>query len=197
MGSNIEIGPYTNFGNLKVTHVDTCLYCIGKLILSREGKLTVGKFCNLSNVIIYLGGEHNYKWVSSYNPFDVMELSKFPDKEGEQPSLAKRCYKNGYFDTSVHIGNDVWFGDDCKVLAGITIGDGAVIGSSSVVTKDVPPYAIVAGDPIKLIKYRFTKEQIGSLLKIKWWDWDIEKIKRFASLIFSSNIDLFIKKALE
>lgn len=198
MGSEFAvIGEYTNCGHLKVTHVDTCYYFNGKLVMTRNGKLYVGKFCNLTNVIVYLGGEHNYNWVSTFNPFDIIPLSNFPEKEFEQPSLTERCYKNGVFDPSVHIGNDVWIGDDSKILAGVTIGDGAVIGSSSVVTKDVLPYTIVAGNPIKLIKYRFTSEQIEKLLKIKWWDWNIEKIKSFAPLIFSSNIDLFIKKALE
>jgi virginiamycin A acetyltransferase len=79
-------------------------------------------------------------------------------------------------------------------MSGVTIGNGAIIGAGSTVTKDVPPFAIVAGNPGKIVKYRFTEEQIEKLLQIAWWDWEEEKIKSNAILMWSSNIDDFINK---
>jgi len=94
----------------------------------------------------------------------------------------------------INIGNDVWTGMDVTFLPGVTIGDGAVIAAGSVVTKDVPPYAIVGGNPAKVLKYRFTKKQIKKLLKIKWWDWPLWKIYDNIDLIDSENVDEFIEK---
>jgi len=80
-------------------------------------------------------------------------------------------------DSKVEIGHDVWLGHSVTVSAGVKIGNGAVIGSNSIVTKDIPSYAIAVGNPAKVIKFRFPKEQIGVLEKIKWWDWKHEQIK--------------------
>ena len=97
---------------------------------------------------------------------------------------------------NINIENDVWIGAYSTIMSGVKIGNGAVIGASSVVTKDIPPYAIVAGNPAKIIKYRFTEEQIVSLLKIEWWNWDEYKIKNESFDLWSNNIDEFIKKHL-
>ena len=96
----------------------------------------------------------------------------------------------------IYVENDVWIGANSTIMSGVKIGNGAVIGANSMVTKDVPPYAIVAGNPAKLIKYRFTEEQIVSLLKIEWWTWPEYKIRDEALDMWSSNIDEFIKKHL-
>ena len=96
----------------------------------------------------------------------------------------------------IHVGNDVWIGATSTIMSGITIGDGAIIGAGSMVTKDVPPFAIVAGNPSKIVKYRFTEEQIEKLLQISWWDWEEDKIKDNAMSMWSSNIDDFIIKFL-
>ncbi len=89
---------------------------------------------------------------------DAMEGKKYPTKG----------------DTK--IGNDVWVGFDATIMPGITIGDGAIIGSKSVVTKDVEPYSVVGGNPAKLIRKRFSEERIAELLEMQWWDWPVEKI---------------------
>ena len=94
----------------------------------------------------------------------------------------------------IHVGNDVWIGATSTIMSGITIGDGAIIGAGSTVTKDVPPFAIVAGNPGKIVKYRFTEEQIEKLLQISWWNWEEDKIKENAMSMWSSNIDDFINK---
>jgi len=75
------------------------------------------------------------------------------------------------------IGNDVWIGANALILPGVTIGHGAIIGAGSIVTKSVPPYAIVSGNPAEIVKYRFTHEEINELLDLQWWDWPIEKLR--------------------
>lgn len=143
--------------------------------------LHVGKFCSIaSNVTIYLGVEHQTKWITTY-PF-----VEFPDLIKNRPvNLSKG---------DVVIGNDVWIADGALILSGVTIGDGAVIGARSVVAKDIKPYEIVAGNPAKHIRFRFNPDQIGKLMAIKWWYWDIEKIKDNFDLILNNNIDLFIER---
>nr|WP_232049358.1 CatB-related O-acetyltransferase [Rickettsia asiatica] len=86
------------------------------------------------------------------------------------------------------IGNNVWFGTNSTVLPGVNIGDGAIIGACSVVAKDVPPYIIVAGNPAKVIRYRFPDEIVEPLLKIQWWDWDYDKITRNIPAIVGADI---------
>jgi acetyltransferase-like isoleucine patch superfamily enzyme len=92
------------------------------------------------------------------------------------------------------IENDVWIGAKSTIMSGIKIGNGAVIGATATVTKDVPPYAIVVGNPGKIIKYRFTETQIEKLLAIKWWDWSEQKIISEYRNMWSTDIDAFINK---
>ena len=96
----------------------------------------------------------------------------------------------------VFVGNDVWIGTKSILLPGIKIGDGAIIGAGAVVTKDVPPYAIVAGSPAEVIGFRYSKKQISELLRIAWWNWDIAKIKKNIDY-FYGDVDIFIKTFLE
>ena len=89
----------------------------------------------------------------------------------------------------ITVGNDVWIGYEALILAGVTIGDGAIIGSRAVVTKDIPPYTIVGGIPAKPIRKRFDDETIAELLKLRWWDWDEEKIKRNLEAIQTGRLE--------
>ncbi len=93
----------------------------------------------------------------------------------------------------VVIGNDVWLGNGAFILSGVTIGDGAVIGARSVITRNVAPYSITAGNPAKLYRFRFDEQQIAELLKIAWWEWPFEKIKEAWPLLMSTNIEEFIR----
>lgn len=93
----------------------------------------------------------------------------------------------------ITIENDVWIASNVKIKQGVKIGDGAVVATESFVTKNVPPYAVVGGNPAKIIKYRFSEEQISALLKIRWWDWEDDKIREKVSLLTSNKIDDFIK----
>jgi acetyltransferase-like isoleucine patch superfamily enzyme len=93
------------------------------------------------------------------------------------------------------VGSDVWTTENCLILSGVKIGDGAIVAAGAVVTKDVPPYAIVGGNPAKLIRYRFTDEQIAALLEIRWWDWPEEKVRAAVPWLESEDIDAFIEYA--
>jgi len=143
----------------------------------------IGAFCSISSgVKIFLGGDHRTDWVTTY-PFNILwdcakHIKGHPKSKGD-----------------VIIGNDVWIGADATILSGVTIGDGAVVGSKSLVIKDVPPYAVVAGNPAKFIKYRFNEDIIARLLVIQWWSWDEKKIESFLPLMLNSDISPFLKKS--
>ncbi len=152
-------------------------------------KCIVGKYCSIGPKIwIILHGAHAMNSITTYPLHIIPEISeKMREKNiGEE---SNRVHKG-----DIIIGNDVWLGMECVILAGVTIGDGAIIGARSMITKDVPPYAIVAGNPARVISYRFTELQITSLLKIKWWDWSRDKIiENWEHLFTMHNIDTFIK----
>jgi acetyltransferase-like isoleucine patch superfamily enzyme len=151
-----------------------------------KANLRVGNFCSIaSNVTIYLGGNHRTDWVTTY-PFGHIHLNVFNSFDGKGHPSTKG---------DVIIGNDVWIGSNVTIMSGITIGDGAVIANGSHIVKNVEPYSLVGGNPAKLIKYRFTKEQIQKLLEIKWWYWDDAKINKFTPLLCNINIDKFIESA--
>ena len=96
----------------------------------------------------------------------------------------------------INVENDVWIGAKSTIMSGVKIHNGSVIGANSTVTKDVPPFAIVVGNPAKIVKYRFSEKQIDSLLKIAWWDWSEDRIKTEAMNLWSNNIDNFIDRHL-
>ena len=146
-------------------------------------KLTVGNFCSIAyNVNIYLGGNHRTDWVTTY-PFGHINTNPFNNFNGIGHPSSKG---------DVIIGNDVWISDNVTIMSGVTIGDGSVIANNSHVVKNIEPYSLVGGNPAKLIKYRFSPEQIEKLLKIKWWYWDDEKINKFLPLMCNDAIDDFI-----
>lgn len=144
--------------------------------------LKVGKFCSIAaDVKIFLGGNHRHDWVTTY-PFNKV-FDEYDNIEGHPHSKG-----------SVIIGNDVWIGNGAVILSGVKIGDGAVVSAGAVVTKDVKPYSIMAGNPAKEIKNRFNNEIVEALLIIKWWNWDLRKIKENVRELQSDKIDDFIKR---
>lgn len=145
-------------------------------------KLIIGNFCSIANCQIYLGGNHRTDWVTTY-PFGHIHQHKFNKFNGTGHPQTKG---------NVIVGNDVWIGGNSVIMSGITIGHGAVIANNSHVVKDVPPYSIVGGNPARVIKYRFTPEQIEKLLEIQWWHWDDDKINDNLQLLCQENIDAFI-----
>lgn len=144
-------------------------------------KLVIGKFCSIAcgAKFLFNSANHTLDSLSTY-PFPIF----FEEWNLNVKDITKAWDNKG----DIVIGNDVWIGYEAVILAGVTIGDGAVIGTRAVVTKDVPPYTIVGGIPAKPIKKRFSQENINTLLKLKWWDWSKEKISQHISDIQSGNI---------
>ena len=138
-----------------------------------QANLTVGNYCSIGhNVQVFLGGNHRKEWISTYNFKRYFNLDHDPDGH---PSTKG----------DVVIGNDVWLGQDITIMSGVTISDGAVVGAKAVVASDVEPYAIVVGNPAKCIGYRFDPSVISKLLKLRWWDWEYDKIKRNIHILCS------------
>ena len=146
-------------------------------------KLKIGKFCSIAcgAKFIFNCANHTLKSLSTYTfPlfFEEWDLSK--------SEVASAWDNKG----DIVIGNDVWIGYDAVIMAGVTIGDGAIIGTRAVVTKDVEPYSIVGGVPAKEIRKRFSPEVIAKLMELKWWDWPEDKIKEHIPAIQSGNIEM-------
>lgn len=143
----------------------------------KEGTtLEIGSYCSISrNVQIFLGGNHRANWISTF-PFPKF----YPELSSLIPSF-------GVTKGDVIIGSDVWLCRNCTIMSGIKIGHGAIVASGAIVTKDVPPYAIVAGNPAKIIKYRFDQETIDKLLKSEWWKWPEDEIRKIANIMCNDN----------
>ena len=160
--TNSTIGDYSYVGqNSRVVHAD------------------VGKFCSISGAVRLGMGTHTLDKLSTSPIFTERHNStkhQWTDVQTDNP------FKR------VTVGNDVWIGTGVMVMGGVTIGDGAVIGAGAIVTKDVPPYAVVAGVPAKIIRYRFTEEQIQALEEVEWWNKTDEELKNNLSL-FQEPVD--------
>lgn len=143
-------------------------------------RLIVGSFCSIGSgaAFIMAGNQgHRYDWVSSF-PFHYMP--EVPHFAGARDAFAPAG------DTV--IGNDVWIGSEAIIMPGNTVGHGAVIGTRALVTRDVEPYAIVGGNPAKLIRKRFDDAQIAMLLELAWWDWTNEQLAEVMPLMTSQDI---------
>lgn len=167
---NYRIG-YGTYGDLQV------------VTWNSDTSLSIGAYTSIANgVKVFLGGEHRTDWVTTY-PFNVLQES------------AKNIEGHPRTKGNVRIGNDVWIGTEAIILSGVKIGDGAVIGARAVVTRDVPDYAIVAGNPARIVKYRFEQGIIDRLLKLQWWNWEASCIHKAIPDLLSSHIDEFLIKA--
>lgn len=138
----------------------------------------IGSFCSISsNVKVILGTHPSSGWISTHPLFFSKKsfvgngfVNEYRFEEFKKTTRGFSC----------EIGNDVWIGSSVGILQGITIGDGVIIGANSLVTKDIMPYTIVAGNPARAIRMRFNDDDIEFLTQLKWWNWDIEKIKEMA-----------------
>lgn len=145
-------------------------------------RLIIGKFCSIACGVKFLFNcaNHTLKSLSTYT-FPLF----YEDWELEKSNVASAWDNKG----DIVIGNDVWIGFEAVILAGVKIGDGAIIGTRAVVTKDVPPYSIVGGIPAKVIRKRYSPDIIEQLLSLRWWDWTKDRIKRNLSFIMAGNIE--------
>lgn len=148
-----EIGDHT-YGNISVSE-------------PRMAKLKIGKFCSIAAGVSVILGNHRVDTVTTY-PFSSLR--------SRWPGIRRNYIDDHSTKGDVIIGNDVWIGHSATILSGVTIGDGAVIATKSLVNKDVEPYSIVGGTPAKLIKFRHSPNVISDLLRIKWWEWNDETI---------------------
>ena len=151
---------------------------------SENSKIIIGKYCAIANgcKIITLNHDYNYPAIqgSFYNNFFN---NKHPGEIKNPPNLERTK-------GDVVIGNDVWIGEDVFITSGVNIGDGCCIGAKSIVTKDLPPYSICVGIPCKPVKKRYNDNIIEFLLKIKWWDWDANKIKKNKKFFYTNLNEL-------
>ena len=145
--------------------------------------LRIGSYCSMAdNVQIFLGGQHRLDWVSSY---------PFPAYLPEAAAIQNHGGSRG----DVEIGSDVWLCANTTILSGVSIGHGAVIASGAVISRDVPAYAVMAGNPAQLIRWRFDEPTRQALLESTWWDWPEEEIRRITHLLCSDDIGAFIEYA--
>ncbi len=149
------------------------------------GKVRVGAFSSVAyDSTFILGGIHNPAWVSVFALRAYFEL---PGAFDEGAPVSKG---------DIVIGNDCWIGRNTTLFSGVTVGSGAMVGSNSVVTRDVRPYAIAAGNPAREVRRRFSDEQVEALLEIAWWDWPLEQIVENVMPLNGGSVDDFIETFL-
>ena len=178
----IEVGDYTIYNDFVA---DPLLFEKNNVLyhypIHRE-KLIIGKFCSIAcgTKFLFNCANHTLKSLSTYT-FSLF----YEEWELEKSNITTAWDNKG----DIVIGNDVWIGYETVIMAGVHIGDGAIIAARAVVTKDVPPYTIVGGTPAKEIRKRFDTEVIQQLLKLKWWDWSTNKIRQCLPHIAEGKLD--------
>ena len=151
LSGDIVIGKYTSVWGPNTTIASHC------------NPIVIGNFCSIARNVTIQESNHRSGTITTYNILrNIFGEDVCRDMESKG---------------SIKIGHDVWVGANAVVLSGCNIGNGVIVASGAVVTKDVPDYAIVAGNPARIIKYRFSRDDIEALTKLKWWDWSLEKIK--------------------
>lgn len=179
---NIIIGDYTIYNDFVRDPRDFARNNVLYQYPINKDRLIIGRFCSIAcgAKFIFNSANHTLSSLSNY-PFPIF----FEEWDLDVKDIAKAWDNKG----DIVVGNDVWIGYEAVILAGVTIGDGAVVGARAVVAKDVPPYTIVGGVPAKPIRKRFPQSTIERLLKAKWWDWSQERIARHLSDLRSGHIE--------
>jgi len=178
---NIQIGEFTIYNDFYNDPRDFQKRNVLYHYPVNKDRLVVGRFCSIAcgAKFIFTSANHTHKSLSTYTfplfyedwGLDVKDITTAWDNKGD-----------------IIVGNDVWIGYEAIIMSGVTIGDGAIIGTRALVTKDVPPYTVVGGIPAKTIKKRFSDEIIAELLLLRWWEWPLEKISYALPHIQSGNI---------
>lgn len=179
---NIEVGDFTMYNDFVS---DPANFEKNNVIYHypvNNDRLIIGKFCSIAcgAKFIFTSANHTLKSLSTY-PFPIF----FEEWGLERKNVSAAWDNRG----DILIGNDVWIGYEAVIMSGVSIGDGAAIGTRTLVTKDVPPYTIVGGVPAKKIRMRYDDEKIEKLTQIKWWDWPFEKIKEKLSFIMNGEVE--------
>lgn len=180
---NIQIGDYTYFNDFRLPVENVRQLLAPYMHEKAPEKLIIGKFVQIAHGVQFItsSANHQMNGFSTY-PFTVFGEPWCSNYKADWPNKG---------DTVV--GNDVWIGHEALIMPAVLIGDGAIIAARSVVTKNVPPYTIVAGNPAKVVRKRFDDEVITKLLKIKWWDWPIQTIDKNIASIVEADIDKLIQ----
>lgn len=177
----ITVGAYTMYNDLVNDPRDFQKNNVLYHYPVNHDELIIGRFCSIASGarFIFTSANHTLRSLSTY-PFPIF----FEEWGLDSADITDAWDRKG----DIVIGNDVWIGYEAVVLSGVTIGDGAIVGTRAVVTKDVPPYTIVGGVPAKTIRKRFSEDVIASLLEIRWWEWPDEKIRANIPAIQSGRI---------
>lgn len=173
---NIEVGDYTYYDDPRgPEHFESNVLYHFDFIGDR---LVIGKYCSIAAEVRFImnGGNHPTTWLTTY-PFPIFG-------HGWEAAMPSSWPTRG--DTVV--GHDVWIGYGAVIMPGVTIGDGAIIATSAVVTKDVPPYAIVGGNPAIVLRFRTDEATIARLLALRWWDWSPEKVTRNVKTLSGGDV---------
>ena len=178
---SIQVGEYTMYNDFVNDPRDFEKNNVLYQYPVNHDRLLIGKFCSIAcgAKFLFNSANHALGSLSTY-PFPI-----FYDEWGLDGKNVADAWDNK---GDITLGNDVWIGYEAVILAGVTIGDGAIIGARAVVTRDVPPYAIVGGVPARLIRRRFDEATIESLLALQWWDWDPERIRRALPVLQAGDI---------
>jgi len=184
---NISVGEYTYYDDPQGPErfEDNVLYHFDFV----GDRLIIGKFCAIARDVQFIMGGANH----AMNGFSTFPFYIFGN--GWEKAIPKAEEKENKGDTIV--GNDVWIGYRATVMPGVTIGHGAIVASRAVVTRDVPPYTVVGGNPAKVIRLRFDENTIESLLKIAWWDWPVEHITENLDKIIDSDLPGLVEARLQ
>ena len=186
----IEVGDYTIYNDFVA---DPLLFEKNNVLYHypiHQEKLIIGKFCSIAcgTKFLFNCANHTLKSLSTYT-FPLF----YEEWELEKSNITTAWDNKG----DIVIGNDVWIGYEAVIMAGVHIGDGAIIAARAVVTKDVPPYTIVGGTPAKEIRKRFDAEIIQQLLLLKWWNWSTDKIRQCLPYIAEGKMDELLTRNKE
>ena len=181
LGNNVAINRRNYVNN---TNIDNFTYTGLNTIINFS---EIGKFCSIARNVDIGGFDHDYTCATTMPMHRLEQMKAGGDKLVLEPKHDELC----------KIGNDVWIAAGAQILHKATIGDGAIIGAGAIVTKDVPPYAIVAGVPAKIIGYRFEEDIIEKMLELKWWNWPDEVIYENRDLLINKDVDKEVIKKME